>query len=248
MQLDWSTLVLEVVNFLVLVWILKRFLYKPVLSVIQQRKDSIDKTLADADSRKAEAAELEGKYAARLSDWNGEKEALRESLRHDIELDRARLTAELQIALQQERDRQNLLAERRAAEMEKHAGEQGIREGLQFTARLFARIAGPELESRLLNVALEDLAALPAAARESLQKAGAEAPEIKITTAFSLAAPQRGALTQAIGNTCARDLTFSCREDPALLAGARINIGPWILRANLQDELAFFAGKVGDET
>ncbi|HVW11976.1 MAG TPA: hypothetical protein VHC90_25525 [Bryobacteraceae bacterium] len=246
MQLDWSTFVLEIVNFLVLIWILKRFLYKPVLQVIEQRKAAIDKALAEADAGKAEAAALEKKYEARLSEWNKEKETLRENLRQEIQLDRDRLTAELNCALQQERERQNLLAGRRIAEMEKHATEEGIREGLQFTARLFARIAGPELESRLVNIALEDLAALPPATRQSLQKASAETPEVRITTAFPLAAPQRGALIQAIGNGSAAALRPLFREDAALLAGARINVGPWVLRANLQDELSFFAGKVRD--
>ena len=37
MQLNWSTFVLEIINFLILVWVLKRFLYKPVLAAIAQR-------------------------------------------------------------------------------------------------------------------------------------------------------------------------------------------------------------------
>ena len=37
MQIDWTTLVLEIINFLVLVWILKRFLYKPVMEAIAAR-------------------------------------------------------------------------------------------------------------------------------------------------------------------------------------------------------------------
>ncbi len=48
MELNWTTFALEIVNFLILVWILKRFLYKPVLEAIARRKTAIDKTLSDA--------------------------------------------------------------------------------------------------------------------------------------------------------------------------------------------------------
>ena len=50
MELNWSTFVLEILNFLVLVWILKRFLYKPVLAVIARRREGIEKSLAEARS------------------------------------------------------------------------------------------------------------------------------------------------------------------------------------------------------
>ena len=48
MELNWSTFILEIINFLVLIWILKRFLYKPVLDVIARRRAGIEKTLSDA--------------------------------------------------------------------------------------------------------------------------------------------------------------------------------------------------------
>jgi len=48
LELSWSTFLLEIINFLVLVWILKHFLYKPVLDVIARRRSGIEKTLADA--------------------------------------------------------------------------------------------------------------------------------------------------------------------------------------------------------
>ena len=48
MELSWSTFILEVINFIVLVFILKHFFYKPVLNAIARRRESIDKTMEDA--------------------------------------------------------------------------------------------------------------------------------------------------------------------------------------------------------
>ena len=51
MEWNWSTFVLEMINFLVLVWILKHFFYRPVLGVIERRQKSIDQTVEAANRR-----------------------------------------------------------------------------------------------------------------------------------------------------------------------------------------------------
>ena len=48
MELNWSTFVLEIVNFVVLVFILQRFLYRPVLAVIERRRKSVEDRLSEA--------------------------------------------------------------------------------------------------------------------------------------------------------------------------------------------------------
>ena len=56
MLIDWFTVGAQALNFLILVWLLKRFLYKPILHAIDEREKRIAKELADADAKKAEAA------------------------------------------------------------------------------------------------------------------------------------------------------------------------------------------------
>jgi len=71
LELNWSTFALEIFNFLVLVWILKRFLYKPVLNVITRRRETIENQLAEARQLHADADALKERYEHRLSDWPG---------------------------------------------------------------------------------------------------------------------------------------------------------------------------------
>jgi len=73
MDLSWSTFVLEIINFLVLVWILKRFLYKPVLDVIARRRAGIEKSMADAEALHADAEKLQEQYEDRLAVWDQER-------------------------------------------------------------------------------------------------------------------------------------------------------------------------------
>ena len=114
--------------------------------------------------------------------------------------------------------------------------------GAQFAGRLLTRFAGPELESRLLQMALEDLPQLTPERMEGLRAAYAATEEpIAVTSAFPLDEARRRELQAQ----CAKLLgpsraAWDFRQDPALGAGLRVRIGPWVLRANLQDELAFF--------
>jgi F-type H+-transporting ATPase subunit b len=246
-QLDWSTLLLEVINFLVLVWILKRFLYKPVLDAIARRKASIDKTLSDAQAKQAEAKTLEQQYQNRLGDWEQEKDGLRRTLTGELQAQRERLTEELQGALAKEREKETVLAERRLAELETRAAQKGTLQGVQFTERLLERIASAEVEARLVKVALDDLPHLPDAQKEALRSASSDSQRpvnqrvIKVTSAFPLPEKQRQAVIEGLKSATGQDVTFTFQEDASLLAGVRISVGPWVLRANLQDELAFFA-------
>ena len=57
MLIDWFTVGAQALNFVVLVWLMKRFLYKPILDAIDAREKRIAAELADADAKKAEAQE-----------------------------------------------------------------------------------------------------------------------------------------------------------------------------------------------
>ena len=74
MELNWSTFLLEIINFLVLVWILKHFLYKPILDVIARRRAGIEDRLAKAQQLHDEANTLKTEYENRLVDWEHERQ------------------------------------------------------------------------------------------------------------------------------------------------------------------------------
>ena len=106
MEIDWTTFVLEVVNFLALVWILKRFLYRPVLEVLARRRAGVEQTLEVARQSEVRAAELKSQFENRLADWEREKAALRAGLEAELVAERTRQQQALTQALTVERERQ----------------------------------------------------------------------------------------------------------------------------------------------
>ena len=90
LELNWSTFLLEIINFLILIWILKYFFYKPVLNVIAHRRRNIEKSLNDANTLHGDAEALRTRYENRLSEWEKERQAAHMSLDKEIETERAR--------------------------------------------------------------------------------------------------------------------------------------------------------------
>ncbi len=241
MELDWTTFALEVLNFLVLVWILTRFLYRPVTNAIAERKAGIEKTLADAQAVAAEAQSLKGQYEGRMGDWEHEKAQARIQLRDEIDAERARLMTGLQAALEQERAKARALERQRSTELRRTLEADAWREGARFVARLLVRLASPELEERIRALVLEDLPHVTDKELHALQAAAATADaKIAVTSAYPLGEAQRNGLSRILRRLTERPVPVEFREDTELMAGLRIAIGPWVLRSNLRDELAFF--------
>ena len=243
MEFDWTTFTLEIINFLILVWILKRFLYHPILGIIAKRRDGIEKTLADAKRIEAEASEIRRQNERHLAEWGEEKNAAQARLREELAAERERLMAELETAVTAERERRRVLDERHQSDFKRAAEEQGIEQGAAFSARLLSRLATPELEARLYALLLEDLRSLSAEDKRAVADAAATPGlQLKVQSAFALDAAQRAELNHALSEVAGKTLPVEYIENPELVAGFQVNIGPWILHANLRDELKFFGG------
>lgn len=242
MQLDWTTFALEIVNFLVLVWILQRFLYKPVTNAIAERKAAIEKTLADARTVEATAQSLKQQYQNRMTDWEDEKAKAQAQLANELEAERVRLKNALQASLEQDSERDRALEQRRAMELRHRLEEAALAEGGRFAARLLSRVACAELEERIRGLLIEDLPHLGEGELRSLRAACQDADaKMRITSRYTLGEEQRSSLAQALGRVAAKPVACEFGQDPELIAGLRISIGPWVLRCNLRDELKFFS-------
>ena len=241
MQLDWVTFVLEVVNFLVLVWILQHFLYKPVLATIARRREAIEKQLADAKATEQTADDLAKKYRDRLSEWQKEKESLRAKADVEIDKERQRRLAEIQQELDREQERRKAIETRQAAELRSKFRQEANAEALDFAASLLGRIASPEVEGRLVAVLLQDLESLPLEKREAVRDAFASANgKAQIASAYPLADGDQQQIVAALQSISDSPIDAQFSTETSVVAGLRVSIGPIVLRANIADELQFF--------
>lgn len=70
------TAIFTLLNLLLLFFVMKKFLFKPVKKMIDDRQKEIDDQYADAEKSKAEAAELKAQYESRLAEANAESDEI----------------------------------------------------------------------------------------------------------------------------------------------------------------------------
>lgn len=113
-DLTLGTILAQMLNFFILVWILARFAYKPLVSMMQERKERIAKDLADAQAARNEAEQFKADYAAQIANARQEAQQIVEKAVQQAEATtREQLAAAReQIEREKERARQDIVNER----------------------------------------------------------------------------------------------------------------------------------------
>lgn len=91
MLIDWFTVGAQTLNFLILVWLLKRFLYKPILDAIDGREKIISKKLSDADQKNSEALKEREEFQKKNSVFDQQRAALLIQATTEAQAERQRL-------------------------------------------------------------------------------------------------------------------------------------------------------------
>jgi len=242
MEFNLSTFTFELINFLILVWILQRLFYKPVREMIKRRKQQVDQTLAEAAQMRQEAEHLKNSYENRLQQWEKEKQVTISHLHQQLETERQQKLLSLQKELEQERSKSHSAQQRQQQELQRHQQTLALQNGSRFAAILLQQTAGPELETRLFNLLFSQLNQLPEDCQQSLQALDSEKIlDINVSSVYPLSTDQKHQLEEKFTSLINNPLRFNYSQNPELIAGLQIDIGAWALHASLQHELSGFA-------
>ncbi|HYF84975.1 F0F1 ATP synthase subunit delta [Azospirillum sp.] len=237
MHIDGWTILLQAVNFLILVWLLRRFLYRPVLAVIAERQAATERVRSEAEAARQAAEAARRTLEDQRATLPAERDRLIAAARTEAEAERAalldRARGEVDHALEEARAR---LAEERAqalGALQRHAAALGT----QLATRLLRDAPARALTRPLLEEACAAVEALPAAQRHALAD-GVEAVPVRVAAAAPLpdedAAHTRDRLSAALGRPVALELT----EDPSLIAGVELHFAHSVVRRSWKQRLA----------
>ncbi len=249
MQLNWTTFILEIVNFLILVWILKRLFYMPIKKAIENRKHTIQQSLDKADKVHKEAVDLQQRYENRLAEWEHEKEEKSIHLQEELEQEKTRQLAALRKTLDKETEKIKVREQHKITDLINKKEQEANIQSVKFAAKLLEQFACHELEEKIIELFLEHLANMPAKKIQMLKNelAQDEKVTLQIRSAFSLHKPQKDLLNTTLTKLLDKKITLNFIQDSELLAGLRVSIGSMLIHANLHDELRFFSGVAVNE-
>ena len=222
MSVDWITVAAQAVNFLVLVWLLRRFLYRPVTDAMAAREAGITERLAQAAAREAAAEDRDQALFASRARFDETREARMAEVERDADvlaqrlLDEAREAAgraRLRWRADIERDQQELLEGMRTDLAEAIAGAAG---------RCVAALADADLDERAFDRFMQALRDADETTRSVIAGAG----EIVVVTATDISSdPLRETrLREAIGTLLGSGAQIHFDQDADLLLGAELRL------------------------
>jgi len=237
MQVDWITTIAQIINFLVLVYLLKRFLYRPIVAAMNRREAHIAQRLDEAAEQSATAQQKTDAYNEKIRKLELQRDQLMEDARHDAETQRAQLLDALrdEIAVIRTRWHEEVQREKQAflAQTRQMVGEQVC----QVARQAFGDLADAELESQMLNVFHRKMAGIPSQDKASLAESATD-KGLTVQTGFPLSTEMQAQLITLIHDQLNSALAVHFEQVPALICGIALRGAGFKLEWNLESYLA----------
>lgn len=240
MSVNWMTVIAQICNFLILIWLLKRFLYGPILRAMDKRQQHLAEIQEAARRKSAEAEEAVASYTALTADLANEKHRILSDAKIAVEQDR-------QVYLEHARkdvDRIKndwILSMQREQDAFLQQGRVLIGQGAcQLARRILHDLAGADLERGMVAVFIEKLRTLsPEQQRQLRVAAGRDGAPIRIHSSFALDAGQQeqlAAMLLPLAETIG-PVDFVVSDN--LIAGIELDVGErhygWSLEEYMHD-------------
>lgn len=224
MKIDWFTVIAQILNFLILVWLLKKFLYKPILNAVNEREKKITDELKDADAQKTSAKKEKDDFKKKNDDFDSKKKALIYKAIEDANTEKLQLIAtakkeanilgakmEKAFKEKQEHDKK---------ELDKNSQEQVF----AIARNALTDIASVSLEQQASSTFIKHLkAASPKEKKQFIDAFKTNENPILVRSAFPLLKKQQVELTNAINELLNTKIDLQFKTAPEIINGIELS-------------------------
>ena len=247
MLIDWFTVLAQALNFFILVWLMKRFLYKPVLHAIDEREKRISVELANADKQKADAKKEGDDFRDKNKAFDLQRTELLSKTTRETQVERDRLLDEVRkAALAKSTKQQETWAN------EEHQLHQDIirrtqQEVFAISRRALKDLAGVTLEERMVDIFLRRLRAISGEEKEVLASALKTSPSpVVVRTVVALSPPQQSSIESTIHEIIGKDTKVQFNTLDDLVGGIELTVNGQKVAWTIADYLASLEKGIGD--
>ncbi|MEO6354258.1 MAG: F0F1 ATP synthase subunit delta [Burkholderiaceae bacterium] len=223
MLIDWFTVGAQALNFLILAWLLKRFLYKPILDAIDVREDSIASKLAGAEAKEAEAQKERDEFKRKNETFDKQRATLLTQATTEANAERRRLLDEArQAAVALLAKRQDALRSEQQS-LNDEIGRRTKEEVFAIARKTLTDLANATLEDQMSAAFARRLQGLGEKEKSDLVKVvrASTAPAV-VRSAFELPSQQKTAIQQALDDLCSGEIEVNFETMPDLISGIEL--------------------------
>jgi F-type H+-transporting ATPase subunit b len=244
MHIDLWTLGLQAINVLVLIWLLARFLFRPLAAIIVQRRRATETLLADAAAARAQAQAAADSIAQQRQALDAEANQLRAEAHQRAEADRAAQLKQARMEIAEARQAADVALAHERAQQQKQIEAHACTLAVDIARRLVARVASPAIAIALAQRLAQDIAALPPIERQLL---AADAGHLQLVTAVALDVAAQTEIAAGLAHALGVSPQLEIQVDPALLGGIEL-VGPHtLIRNSWRADLERMAGELKAE-
>ncbi len=248
MLIDWFTVGAQVLNFVVLVWLMKRFLYQPVLDAIAAREKRIADQIADAAAKEAHAATERKTFQDKNKAFDEQRADLLGKATADAQAEGHRLADEAQkAAAELAAQRQQSLATQ-AEHLQQSIAGRAAHEVFAVARKTLADLANVSLEERMVEVFVRRLSELPASAKDAKDPLAAALKQSTdpalVRSHFDLPADQQAAIQNAINVRSSAEVPLRFETTADAVCGIELSAGGQKLAWTIDEYLRDFEHEV----
>jgi len=238
-SIDWFTVIAQIINFLILVALLWKFLYKPIVKAMDDREAAIAARVEAAEQQRRDAEAEAETYHGKTAELDAQRTELIAQARADADTRRQELLADarrhVEATASQWLGALNQQQDAFLADLRRRTGEQVCAAG----RRLLTDLAGQDLEERMLVSFVDRLEQLADEDVQRLRHAGEEAGRtVDVRSAFEVPPRQRAAIEKTVARQLGGRPELRFDLSPELICGVEMRVGHWKLDWNVDAYLS----------
>jgi len=247
MLVDWFTVGAQALNFLILVWLMKRFLYQPILHAIDARENRIAAELADADAKRTEAEEERALFQKKNEEFDRQRAERLRKVADAAEAERGRLLSEARQAAEAWRAKRQEALRTEARSLTEAISRRAEAEVFAIARKTLTDLAGTTLEERMSEMFTRRLRDLRDEAKQGLAAAvSATSAPVIVRSAYELSSEQRAAIRQALNECVSLEVDVQFETAPELVSGIELTSNGQKLAWSISDYLGSLEKGVGE--
>jgi F-type H+-transporting ATPase subunit b len=225
MLIDWFTVVSQLLNFLILVWLMKRFLYKPILNAIETREKKINDKVSSAENEKKEAKQLKEDYQKKNDNFDSEREKLLKQAKEEVQTEREEMLDDVQKETDDLRKKSQKSLQTEQEKISEDIHLQAQSEIFSIARKTLADLAGVKLEEQMTVVLIKRLKGMDDNKKNEFKLALKESTQPAVVrSAFELSDSQKNEIQESIKDIFEVNDPLSFVTTPSLISGIEITV------------------------
>jgi len=223
MLIDWFTVIAQAVNFLVLVWLLKRFLYKPILDAIDAREKKIAETIAEAAETKQAAEMQRDEFERKNQQFNDDRNKLVLEMKEEINVNREKLLHDAHQSAEAISTKRIESMQRSQKTLADEIARQTQDQVFAIARKTLRDLADTSLEERITQAFTRQLRDMNDSTKQDLADALTKSAEsVRVRSSFELTEEQQNAIRQAVKEISAAETPVHFEVAPNAIAGIEL--------------------------